>query len=191
MPRQRGERAILLRAIQERFRSDSGAIRICRSDSALLACGFQSDSSATTSPLYNIRCISKRGWAPFCIRRTAGECESLELYGAVHEDCDGGGRRRAVTRHTAPPGRRAVRRPPTANGTSTAPPDPAAPWKCRWQSAVCGPRAGPAAPCAASPRAFALRRHNPRGRRRKVLDSRIPLPSSECRKVPTRALRYI
>ena len=114
---------MLLRAIQERFQSDSRAIRICRSDSALLACGFQSDSSATTSPLYNIRCISKRGWAPFCIRRTAGECESLELYGAVHEDCDGGGRRRAVTRHTAPPGRRAVRRPPTANGTSTAPPD--------------------------------------------------------------------
>ena len=111
------------RAIQERFGSDSRAIRIPRGDSARLAYGFRSDSSATTSPLYNIRCISKRGWAPFCIRRTAGDCESLELYGAVHEDCDGGGRRRAVTRHTAPPGRRAVRRPPTANGTSTAPPD--------------------------------------------------------------------
>ena len=123
MLRQRGERAILRRAIQERFQSDSGAIRFCRSDSTLLACGFRSDSSATTSPLYNIRCISKRGWAPFCIRRTAGECESLEFYGAVHEDCDGG--RPAVTRHTAPPdggavevrlavgGRRTARRPPS------------------------------------------------------------------------------
>ena len=43
------------RAIQERFESDSKAIRIPRGDSARLAYGFRSDSSATTSPLYNIK----------------------------------------------------------------------------------------------------------------------------------------
>ena len=43
------------RAIQERFESDSRAIRSIRSDSAWLALRFRSDSSATTLPLYNIK----------------------------------------------------------------------------------------------------------------------------------------
>ena len=57
LPRQRGERARSRRAIQERFQSDSRAIRIRRGDSARLALGFQSDSSATTVPLYNINVL--------------------------------------------------------------------------------------------------------------------------------------
>ena len=47
--------AVSGRAIQQRFASDSGAIRFPRSDSARLAYGFWSDSSATTPPLYNIK----------------------------------------------------------------------------------------------------------------------------------------
>ena len=72
--------------------SDSRAIRIHKSDSAKLARGFRSDSSATTSPLYNIKvsgradgdlsALTVAGDGDLSALTVAGESASLEFYHA-------------------------------------------------------------------------------------------------------------